>query len=457
MQSLLHGQLADANNLLINALKTWTPSRGQSPFTRTQFVLISSARGDTVLPAFQLPRANQIMLYGAFLYQREAGIDYWWKRTSDEHRFEVCFALILLTAAVLDVALIERVLQFLLTLPSHKLLPADVRERLIGLVESSNARISTLALDVLVKSSGPVPKEWRYDETTLDKLLIKFAQTNSSLTPAARQAIIDTRSGAALNAVSTLPGQGRRILADAWFAARSLPAGISPWLYIRVLLHLGTRQLLARPLGLIADYAVLSLACSLGLGVFIFVTRRVSTLLTASRVFNSLAPALFFGVQMGLGAVAARMIAERLNILPSGWRILAAVGAGGLIMCGAFANFHLLFYQLPLDSPLLVPGALLFSVGFALTGIFQRTTVRIGLIGAGVFLAIVLTWAVSLETGDSPLLFFEADTTVTAAMPLALLVALIIALVSQSQLLWRKAPPGLKQARNKVFTKNSVQ
>ena len=233
-EPVLPGPATDANDLLVNALKTWTPGKGQSPFTRTQFVLISSARGgDTPLPAFQLSLANQIMLYGAFYYQREAGIDYWWKRTSDEHRYEVCFALILLTATALDVTMIERVLQFLLTFPAHKLLPADVRERLIGLVESGNSRISALALDLLVKSSGAVPKEWRYDETSLDRLLIRSIHSNSLLAPAARQAIIDTRSGVALTEISSMPGQGRRILADAWFAARSLPVGISPWLYIR--------------------------------------------------------------------------------------------------------------------------------------------------------------------------------------------------------------------------------
>ena len=109
----------------------------------------------------------------------------------------------------------------------------------------------------------------------------------------------------------------------------------------------------------------------------------------------------------------------------------------GLITAWAFTNFHQLFYSSSDDSPLLVPGALILVAGVALAGIEKRLPRRVLLTGLGVLLALALTWTISLNTGDEPLIVLDGVNPFVDWF-LFVLFAATIGMVSQSGEWWRQ-------------------
>jgi hypothetical protein len=322
------------------------------------------------------PQAAQFLLYGAIFHARSADIAFCWSATPEALRREVCWAMLFRFDAKLEEEALMRVLTQTLKLEPEAILPTNIQERLIALAKLNATPISTQALDLLVRWSGPTPKTWRQSETPLDTLLASLLSG-----PQARQALtaaIQTRSGYAVRnaAVAADRSRARRTLIKTWFAARSLPPGIPNWLRVQALIRIGVRQLTDRPLMLLADYGLLALACSLALGLFIQLTFRAPEFLRSERILNALGVGLLFGTQIALGLMVARRIAERLKVMQTFLRVEVAALVGGLITGGAFANFHVLYYHIEGNSPHLVPGALIFASGFAVGSLEQRPSRR---------------------------------------------------------------------------------
>jgi serine/threonine protein kinase len=455
-----HSQTEDALDMLGEALNTWTPAQEQYPFSLTKLALIAAQCNDEpAYPLFAMPQSSQILLYGALHYQREVDIEHWWNRTPEDLRREVCWALILRIGDAPEIPAAARILA-----QSHQIvpdgsLPANVQARLIGLVQADLDPISRQALDLLVRWSTPSANGWRRSKTDVDSLLVQVAGMSSPLVPAALQAIVETHSASALYDIMALANRklARQAITVVRDAGRPLPPGI-PWLLqAEVLLRIATRQLTARPLSLLADYFWLALPTCLDLAFFLYLTRRTGVIFSGQRLFNALAPGLLFGLEIALGLFVAQTIVERLRILPAVVRVILGTLLGGAITTWAFANIHVLFYDIPPDSPLLLPGALIFTFGFALGGLFRRPFVRSIVAAVGVLTALLLTWWFYLDRGDAPLLYFEyfdSDPFLNACIP-ALLLALFIGVVSQYGRWWLRLARGLYRQDPKNFTKIS--
>jgi hypothetical protein len=346
---------------------------------------------------------------------------------------------------MIESALTARILRLMLTLTPGGPLPADVSERLIALADGQNLAISAPALNVLVRWTGSVSGEWRYQQIPLDALLTRLVRENSPLAPAAINAMIQTRSPLA----SDSDRADQTDLAAA--CCHALPTGRHPLRLYMVLLLLGDAvdRTIARA-GWRLCRAVVGVQSWVGPGIYL--TFRSSEFLKLSACSTRcIGPVSGCKSAWANGSLFYRSTSQILRRCGAQIMLL-----GGLVMSWAFSNFHLLFYKIPLDSPLLVP-LYTFSPSVRSQLIVGHPKLRIGLVSAGVLLAILVTWAISLETGDNPLLFLEIGTSVLDALPLVLFLAAVIGLVSQSGIMWRRLSLKLISQPNVLFTKNSDQ
>ncbi len=448
--------LHDARNMLTEMLGLWTPLAPEYPFTRTEYMLIVSALTASE-PSPELPQsAFQTLLLGALYFYpaEEPEVMYWWEKTPPELRRQVCWAVLLQGDLAASSATIERVLSLAKLLQPDATLPPQVLDRLIALVSAQESGTSSEALSLIVGWFKTPPDRWRTNRAAFDDLIAELASGDSPLAEDALAAIIATRSACALHHIAALPnrGQALALLAEIWLKTRSLPPNIHWSLKARVLLWIGFEQLTHQPDVLIADYAALAAGFGLATGLFVFITFRAPDLMRMDRIFNALASGLFFGLQFGVAALAAQSISRRLLILPAAARVGTAALIGGLLAALAFASFHALFYRLPPASNLLVPGGVIFIAGFALNGAIGRMHLlpRIGLIAAFILAAVMLAWILSAETGDDPLLYFEAGEPATATWLLAILYAIIVGVVGQAHQLLSSIRRPSSEFRGKI-------
>ena len=328
-----------------------------------------------------------------------------------------------------DDGLLNRVLELALELPPAPL-PTDVKAALTTVVRAEKDGLSERALRLLAQDETPPTDSW-LESSELDDLLADLAAGQGALRKEAGDLILSTRRAGALRSIliSPDPRRGMALLRETLATTRRLPPGTPPLLSLRVLVETALRQLFHSPRQLLSDYLSIGLACSVALGVIIYLTFRSPDFLNARRVLNALAQGLLFGLQIGLGAFLAYSITRRLTVIALGFRLVFAILIGGLLTAWSFGNWQVLYYDLPPDSPLLLPGALMFAGGFALSGLSTSSAARLVAIWCSVFAAVIVTWELHLESGDSPLIYFEYDAEPTT-YALAVIFSIIVALGS---------------------------
>jgi hypothetical protein len=304
---------------------------------------------------------------------------------------------------------------------------------LIALARLNIPPVSTTALDVLVRWNIPLASVWREYDTAFDALLAELTTAPDPLATAAIQAIIRVRSTGALHRIIAVPDRQLvlHLLSEGWLTAHSLPPGL-PWhLYLEAVVRIGRRQMFRRPImQLVVNYGLAAAGVCLALSLFIYLTYRSPDFLSAQRVLNALAQGLFFGIQIGFGSFVTQSIAGRLKVLSGIGRIFLGMLVGGLITIWSFVNLHILHYDLPPTNGLIVLGGFIFVAGFALGGVVDQFVLRALLVSSGVLLALLITWGLSLQTGDEPLLYFEYNTP-AITMIISIMVSIIIGFVSQ--------------------------
>jgi serine/threonine protein kinase len=438
---------ADARHLIESALEKWQPGRNPYPLSLTTF--LTAVTGD--LPPHSLPaQATAMLVHGSLLYRRpvqavaEIDLERWRSATPEADQREIGYVLLLdipTTGGASD--LLPDTLGLLRQLASSTPLPDAVQQHLIALAPTASEADGATILEVLASGLAPPPGGWRDAQTAVDGLLAELAVGESSLQKTATGLIIRTRSASALRQIMSMPDSRRRmaVLRETMAETRRLPPGTPPQLAARVLIETGLRQIADQPRLLLAVYLTIGLSCGLALGLLIYLTFRSPDFLSARRILNALAQGLLFGLQIGAGGFIAHVMASRLRILAFGVRLGLAVVVGGLITAWAFANWHVLHYDLPADSPLLLPGGLLFAAGFATGAATRRGGLRLILTGLGVLAALMVTWHIALETGDNPLIYFEYDAP-AQTWALALLFAGIAGAGSLIASRWESGPSG---------------
>ena len=441
----------DAAAVLSEGLRAWAADPAHFPLDLTPFMFAASAP----LPEKALPAAaRRLLLQGALRYRRrssdipEFDPRRWWDMNSADDKRISCHMLIAAAVENGDDALLDRALELALELPPEPL-PKNVRASLTVVVRAEKNGLSQRALELLAREELPPVDAW-LEKSELDGLLSELATGQGPLRQQAGDLILSTRRAGALQRILTSkdPRRAMALLRETLTATRRLPPGTPPLLSLQVTVETGLRQLFHLPRQLLSDYLSIGLSCSLALGLIIYLSFRSPEFLDAPRVLNALGVGLAFGLQIGLGAFVAYSIARRLKVVALGFRLASAVLIGGLLTAWGFGNFHVLYYYLAPDSPLLLPGALVFVAGFALSGLLSDSASRLVAIWCGVFAAVIVTWELHLESGDNPLIYFEYDAEATA-YALAVIFSITVAVGSTL----RDLVSGIVRAREAIQRK----
>jgi len=357
---------------------------------------------------------------------------------------------------------IERTLMLAKTLPQPAEVPPNVTEALMTVLRSTvtnntSVAVSTEALKLLFGGQPTVSDSWRETDPVAASLLADLVSQKTPLAEEALGYIARIRSANAVRRLlaQTDRPQQLRSLAIFWDKAGSLPGGVLPATqYVSALIWIGARQLIERPLWLLADYGAIAFGCGLALALFIYLTFRSPDFLSSRRIQNAIAIGLEFGVQLGVSGLVAYALAERLRIVSLAVRIITGTLVGGSVATLVFANFHHLYYDLPPQSPLLFPGALAFVAGFALAGPIRHIPIRVFLISLGVLVGVMATWYAYLNSGDDPLLYLYEDAVLSSWL-IAILIAATIGIVSQFAAYANRRSTLSRMGIPKKFIKNS--
>jgi hypothetical protein len=214
--------------------------------------------------------------------------------------------------------------------------------------------------------------------------------------------------------------------------AKSLPNDIRFSQRLRLWGLLALRQLTRQPLSALGQYGWTAVGSSIAFAMLIYVSYYVADpvdILSTRRLLNTIGLGLLFGLTYAAGVWIARHIGQRLRIAPFWARLALGVVVGGLIVALGFTLFQQLVYEDVIDSSVSIPYGMLLVLGFAVS-VGLPTGLQILAGAAGVSLALLIPWANYLANPDYRPPFIFDDTNPTAAIPLVILAALILAVLT---------------------------
>jgi hypothetical protein len=177
---------------------------------------------------------------------------------------------------------------------------------------------------------------------------------------------------------------------------------------------------------LIRTYLAAALAGVLSLSIYVFIGTRVPSIVTYSRILNTLGSGMLFGPVIGLGIFLSRWTARRLKIFSSGTRVILGTVLGGFTISLAIMLFHILFLGAAPTGPLITMGALMIAFGFSIMNIKHRS-LWLQVLGSGLAVAVGLTttWAIYLNTNLTPMLYYEENQPLQTTILIGIVSALL--------------------------------
>ena len=454
-----HIQHMDSLEWLAQTAETWTPPQPY-PLTLTDYMYSSlSAVKNPPTDLLSDPSVLAMLVFGALRYQNVSAeqVDRWWALMTPDAQQAITWASLRQTHDDDPYNAFTPLLTIAMRLPVTASMPKDIFARLDGLVRLKRSPLSEAALKLLLhRHPVPASLRWNTASNPLDPLLAAVADSTTALGTAALQAISDRRSSTAAHLLiaphAPLSTSAQTaLLAHLWKRAHALPADLPIMLRLRTMFRLGVEQLSMRWLNLLTKFLFISLGCAAGIALIVYSTYNSLDVLQPRRILTALGNGLLWGLQIGLGGFVAWWIASRLAIFRPIWRGLLATLLGGLLVAGAFTNMHRFFLDIPPTSPLLLPGGLVFALGYTLTGLLRGWRWRAVFVFLSVSVALLATWEIALnsqltlDTPYDPLIYLaviDDSYTMFGAYSVGFLAALLATLGSLI--------PDITQLRNKA-------
>jgi hypothetical protein len=356
------------------------------------------------------------MLHGALLYGW--GERTWWSQVIDvKARVEACERTIAnqnggaLTRAVL------RLLSDPQVASGEVKVSPPIQERLVELAVETQDSALFNSLLALIGHSGENRVGWHTGQlgAAADQALARLALGDDSRAQPAARLIGQVRNQDALSVLLEARSDAPRArivvaLMEMRQAAGDLPRTVPLGLRTRVVAQTVVRQLFADRPRLLRAYLASALAAALSLGLYVYNLYLLPQFLDAARILNAVGSGLLFGIIIGLGIFAARLIAHRLYTLAPLPRLVVATGLGGAILYLGFIGYHALFLDSSPTGALIGAAALLIALGFGGGALLTiRSLLRAILSSTAIATAITLSWHFHLTTSATPLLYFEAS------------------------------------------------
>jgi serine/threonine protein kinase len=407
----------DAQRLMDYSLRLWEADSDPFMLSFTNFCLLDSVYADTERFGLVPDEARQrFMLHSALAYGRDEHI--WWSQIADvAARVEVCEWAIANQSGAARTRAVFRLLGEPLVASGEIKVSPLTQERLVELAVEMQDSALFEGILVLIGRSSERGGRWHMGHLSAvaDQALAGLALSDDPRARHAAHLIGQTRNQDALGLLlerrsGAQQAQVVASLMEVRQAAGDLPGTVPVGLRLQVVAKTVAQQLFADRPRVFRAYLASALAAALSLGFYVYNLYLLPQFLDAARILNAVGSGLLFGIIIGLGIFAARLIAHRLHTLAPLPRLGVATGLGGAIMYFGFIGYHALFLDSSPTGVLIGAAALLIALGFgggALLAI--RSLLRAVLSSTIIAIAITLSWHLHLTTSATPLLYFEAS------------------------------------------------
>jgi hypothetical protein len=356
------------------------------------------------------------MLHGALAYGR--GERTWWSHVTDvKARVQVCERTIANQNGAARTRAVFRLLGDPLVASGEVKVSPLTHERLVDLAVQTQDLALFEGLSVLLSRSREWEGEWHTGQLNsgATQALARLALGSDPRAQHAARLIGQARNQTALDLLleerlGTQQPQVVTALMEVRQTAGGLPRTVPVGLRLRVIAQTVTQQLFADRPRVFRAYLASALAAALSLGFYVYNLYLLPQFLDAARILNAVGSGLLFGIIIGLGIFAARLIAHRLHSLAPLPRLAVDTGLGGAILYMGFIGYHILFLDSSPTGAVIGAAALLIALGFgggALLAI--RNLPRAVLSSTMIAIAITLSWHLHLTASATPLLYFEAS------------------------------------------------
>ncbi|MEN8240542.1 MAG: bifunctional serine/threonine protein kinase/MFS transporter [Chloroflexota bacterium] len=429
----------EAVHLLKTKISAWNTQTEEINISFSHFAFLHAVFAKEV-HGFELDLPEiKYLLQAAMVNNTE--IDHWWNLLDDtSDKIEVCQRVI---ANQSEEAVKYAINKMLSSFSEEELGALDssmITPRLINVADDSpSISFKKVVFDLLLAATPQAPR-WHKESFPAEEeiKLANMVLFDSAVSHEAARLIGHIKSETALttllrgNEIHATPPMSA--LTKIWEAAGGLPRGISLVKKLQIGLELGSRQLLHHRGELVKTYLWAALAGVLGIGLQVFISLRLPTFLSSTRILNSLANGLLFGPVLGLGIFFARWIPQRLKMLSLPIRVAVGTLIGGGVTSLALMLLHIFFLNAVPTGPLITLGALLLAFGFSLTSSKPFPT-WLRAIGSGLSTAAALTttWIISLNTFDTPMLYYQEGQTVQTSILISVF-SLVLGAISNSDI-----------------------
>ncbi|GAB4482291.1 MAG: hypothetical protein Kow00124_31000 [Anaerolineae bacterium] len=405
----------DARALLRHTLNTWNPEQDKLALGRTHFAFLDAVYSQP--DQYDVTVDEQtclLMLRGALVHGFNQ--DYWWAQVSDPaRRLQVCEQIIATESEQVIERTLVQMLQDPQQAPSLSGMSRPAKSRLNELAASlSDPALSGSALDMLARVLE-APMEWRGVRFTAteDLRIADLALSDSVHSQRAARLIGQMRSERAVRVLVNAMQHGNvsralSALTEVLDTAGDLPQGVPFSVQFRTWFELVRRQLFLGDSAPLLGYLMAALGCALALGIHVYVSYRLPSLMDTARILNALGSGVLFGPVIGGGVFMARLIAIRLTVVPRLLRALLALAVGMLLINFGLVGYHVLFLNAAPRGWLIALGALIMAFGFALGASALRSRWVAALLSTlTTALGLGLTWQLASNTFLTPMLYYE--------------------------------------------------
>jgi hypothetical protein len=388
----------DIEELLSHGLERWHSTNGTYNLGLTRFVLIDLARAIINLKVFSRFVLSQSLTYGF-------NDNHWWS-VIDNPRERLAVSSDLLRKK--NEAITARILGHLINDEEIRLFPGEMLENMTtSLLEIGTSSDNILlrqqiydGIRTLIKAGN----EWR-DSLNTDqmKLLGTQALEDSEAGDTAAGLIGYLRSPSAVQVVLDHPDEERKYttLLLIQQTAGSLPSFVQGGVRFRLSMEWFIHRLVQQPVSLIGAYMLAFLGAALGVGMQFYLTYNLTELFDSLRITVSLERGLIIGSVFGFGIFLSRVVVERLHASNAFFRVMGGTLTGGLTMNIAFLVFYVIILHTPPMGWLITLGCILISFAFAISGLLRSRVIRMILSSASIFIAIIGTWLIHVNSASS--------------------------------------------------------
>ena len=422
----------DFEALLSHGLERWHATNGSYNLGLTKFTLIDKERKKINLQVFGRFMLSQALTYGS-------NDDQWWSIV-DNPRERLAVTSDLLRKK--NDAITARLITHLINDTDFRLFPDEMTDDTVASLleiglDSDNVFLRQQIFDGIRNLTQP-GSVWNRSSLSTDQLkrLGSEALEDTEAGDTAAELIGHLRSTAAIQIVLDHPDEERKYdtLLLIQKTAGSLPPFVQGNIRFRLSLESIMNRSVQQPVSLIGVYMLAFLGSTLGIGMQVYLTYRLPDFFDIARISTSLEQGLIIGSIFGLGIFMTRVIMERFQSPAIFLRLVFGTLAGWLGMNIALFIFHVLFLNTPPTGLLIPAGCIFISLTFSINGLFRSRIIRIVLSIASVFIAIIGTWLIHVNSAASsvemtPLFRYDYAWSLTQISSTALWVAAFIGIL----------------------------